>query len=454
MTKVTGVRTNCVIKIINSLKNINGKLFVALLVMGLCPTLYTTLRTFFLGQLPGEWSYSIAGQLSWVNLIYEVINEAIILPLFFFIGEVVSDKKEFVNRLKSGLTISAAVYVILALAIIIFAEPLLKMMAASPDIIKDSAVYIRIESIANIFGILFSFGSVALVSLGKAKLVYLLTAAKLVLCLVFDTFLVSGLQCSANLGVNGIGVSNIIVNALMFAIVLFLIFKEGYNVFSCEKMSFVWAKDFFKIGGVSGLESFVRNIAYMLMVSRMVNLVGEQGTYWVANNFIWGWLLLPIIQLGELIKQETATDKNSIKTNTLGYFAITTITCLFWVITIPLYKPFMRYVLNYSDVDKLFELVIMLLGFYVLYAFQNIFDATFYGRGKTTYMLFESIVTNSIYYGTFFILYLCGVWTPTLTSIALMFGFGNAFDTIVSFIAYRYFLKKEGIRIFSYSKLK
>ena len=47
-------------------------------------------------------------------------------------------------------------------------------------------------------------------------------------------------------------------------------------------------KDFFKIGGISGLESFVRNIAYMLMVSRMVNMVGEQGTYWVANNFIWG----------------------------------------------------------------------------------------------------------------------------------------------------------------------
>lgn len=30
------------------------------------------------------------------------------------------------------------------------------------------------------------------------------------------------------------------------------------------------------------------------MISRMVNVVGEQGTYWVANNFIWSWLLLPI----------------------------------------------------------------------------------------------------------------------------------------------------------------
>lgn len=425
-----------------SFKSINHKLYLALLVSGLCPAVYTTVRTFFLGQLPGDWSYSIAGQLSWVNLVYEVINEAIILPLFFFIGKVVSDKKEFVNRLKSGLLISLAVYVVLALVIILLAEPLLRLMAATPDILSESAVYIRIESVANVFGILFSFGLVALVSLGKAKLGYMLTFAKLIICLVSHTFLVSTLPCSANLGVNGIGVSNIIVNALLLAFVLLLISKEGYNVFSRGKLSFVWAKDFFRVGGVSGLESLVRNLAYMLMVSRMVNLVGEQGTYWVANNFIWGWLLLPIIQLGELIKQETAKDEKAVETNTPGYFAITALSCAVWIILIPVYKPFMRYALGFEDVDKLFELVMVLLGFYVLYAFQNIFDCTFYGRGKTGYMLFESVVTNTLYYGTFFVLYLAGVWTPSLIGIALMFGFGNAFDTVVSGLAYLHFRRK------------
>ena len=78
------------------MKNINYKLFFALLVMGLCPTIYTTLRVFWLGQLPGEYSFSIAGQLSWVNLLYEIISEAIILPLFYFIGQVISNKKEFI----------------------------------------------------------------------------------------------------------------------------------------------------------------------------------------------------------------------------------------------------------------------------------------------------------------------------------------------------------------------
>ena len=176
----------------------------------------------------------------------------------------------------------------------------------------------------------------------------------------------------------------------------------------------------------------------------MVNMVGEQGTYWVANNFIWGWMLLPITQLGELIKQETASDEGAVKSHALGYFAITGLICILWTALIPTYKPFMRYVLGYTDVEKLFSLVMVLFGFYVLYAFQNVFDRTFYGRGKTKYMLFESVVTNTVYYGLFFILYLSGVWKPTLFGIAWMFGIGNAFDSIVSGMAYAFFLKKAG----------
>ena len=156
---------------------------------------------------------------------------------------------------------------------------------------------------------------------------------------------------------------------------------------------------------------------------------------------------MPILQLGELIKQETSSDKNAVRDNTLGYFCITGITILIWCVLIPAYKPFMQYVLNFEDVDKLFELVMVLFGFYILYAIQNVFDATFYGLGKTNYMLFESIVTNTIFYGGAFVLWITGVWHPTLLGIALLFGIGNAFDTIVSLGAYSYLLKKNRINI-------
>ena len=368
-------------KIITSFKNINHKLFLALLVMGLVPTIYTTLRVFYLGNMPGDWSYSIAGQLSWINLIYEVINEAIILPLFYFTGKVLLDKKELTNRMKTGLIVTLGIYIVLSIFIITCAKP-------DESIIDASTTYIRIEAVANIFNILFQFALVGLITLGKDKLVYILTGVKLVLCVVFDLFLVSTLKCSANLGVNGIGVSNIIVNAILLFATLFLLAKNEVNVFTKGKLDFHWMKEFAKVGGISGAESFVRNLAYMVMIARMVNVVNEQGTYWVANNFIWGWLLLPILQLGELIKQETSTNKDAVKNHTIGYFTITGITVIAWCMLIPAYKPFMQYVLNYGDIDKLFELVMVLFGFYVLYAIQNVCDNTFYGLGKTHYMIF------------------------------------------------------------------
>ena len=434
-------------KIKKSLNNINFKLFLALLIMGLAPTIYTTLRVFWLGSLPGEYSFSIAGQLSWVNLLYEIASEAIILPLFYFIGNVINNKNDVRNRIRIGLMISFGLYALLSIIVSVFTEPLLNLMAVSQDIISESASYIRLESVANMFGILSSFILIALVTLGKDKYVYIITFVKLILCVFLDLFLVSNLDISLNLGVNGIAISNIIVNIILFIVTCLILMKEGINIFEKEKFDFTWTKDLLKIGGISGIESFVRNIFYMVMICRMVNVVGEQGTYWVANNFIWGWLLLPVIQLGELIKQEVSTDKDKVKTNTLGYFVITFVICIIWFIAIPLYKPFMKNILMFNDADKLLELVLVLLGFYVLYAFQNVFDATFYGLGKTKYMLFESVVTNIIYYGICFVLYITNIFKPTLIGIALMFGIGNAFDSIVSYVAYRYLLKKEKLVI-------
>lgn len=428
-----------------SLGFLNYRLYFALLVLGLAPTVYTTVRVFFLGQLPGEWAYSIAGQLSWVNLLYEILNEAIILPLFYFMGKVREDRAEFSNRVRTGMLIALGLYGILAALVTAFAEPMLALMAADDSILEASAAYIRIESVANIFGILTQFALVALVTVDKSRYLYALTAARLVLCLAADICLVSTLPVSLNLGVNGIGWSNILVNGLLLALSIHLLDREGIRVFERKKLRFGWTGELAKVGGISGLESLVRNVAYMVMIARMVNVVGEQGTYWVANNFIWGWLLLPVLQLGELIKLEVSQDRDAVRRNSLGYFALTGLIVLVWICTIPLWKPFMVHILGIQDVDKVFGLVLLLVGFYVLYAVQNVFDATFYGLGKTNYMLFESVVTNTVYYGIAFVCYAAGLWVPTLTGIALLFGIGNAFDSVVSLGAYVHLLKKRGI---------
>ena len=177
-------------KIFKSLRKINYKLFISLLIMGLCPTIYTSIRIYWLGNFPDGYSYSIAGQLSWVNLIYEIISEAIILPLFYFIGKVLLDKKELVNRVKTGLIITFGLYLLISGGIIIFAEPLLKVMAISPNILQQSIEYIRLEAIANIFSVLVNFVLIVLITCNKDKYVYLITGLKLALSIFLDIFIV------------------------------------------------------------------------------------------------------------------------------------------------------------------------------------------------------------------------------------------------------------------------
>ncbi len=428
---------------IRKVSNFNKTLFTALLFMGLCPAIYTTIRTSFLGSIPGEWSYSIAGQLSWVNLLYEIIDETIVLPLFFLLGSS-NDKQKFSNRIKSGILVSFGIYIFMALLIFVFVKQMLFSMATDPSIIDESATYIRIEAVANIAGILYRFLCVAIIATGMEKFVYMITAVKMLLSIIFDILFVSSLPVSLHLGVNGIGYSNFLVNLFLTFFAGSVLIKNGYIDIK-QSVTFKWMKDFARIGGISGAESFVRNVAYILMVSRMVNTVGEQGIYWVANNFIWGWLLLPVNALGELIKQEVSKDKENIKRHSNTYFKVTVFIVFLWLVLIPLYKPFMTHIFKFGEVDKLYDLVMILLGFYIFYAFQNIFDATFYGRGKTEYMLLEAIITNTVYYGGMYIAYRTGLWTPTLMGIAIMFGVGNVFDTTISYIAYRIFLKREKI---------
>ena len=95
--------------------------------------------------------------------------------MFYFVGKVKNNKKEFTNRVRTGMLISLAVYAVLSAVVFVFATQLLALMAADTTIITDSVSYIRIESIANIFMVLTQFALVALVTMNKRKYLYLLT---------------------------------------------------------------------------------------------------------------------------------------------------------------------------------------------------------------------------------------------------------------------------------------
>jgi Na+-driven multidrug efflux pump len=382
----------------------------------------------------------------WVNLLYEILQESLILPLYFILGKAISNTEEFTNRLKGSMVIVFSIYITLSALISIFAEPMVVAMAQNNALVDATVSYIRLETIAYIFLTMWKFLMLILLLIGRDRLIYIMLMVQMILTILLDTLFISDFSFSLKLGVNGIAITNILVNIVLLVVFFILLKKEkNINLFQRQKLNFTWVKQWTTIAGYSGLETLVRNLAFMYMVVRMVNIINEPGTFWVTNSFIWGWLLLPVLQLSELIKSDCSKSEENITRNFRGYVGVTTIIIAIWLVTIPLWEPFIKNVLNMSNYDVIFHLVMISLPFYILFAYNNIIDSIFYGIGKTEYMLFQSVFVNVTFYGTLFILFQWGIYVPTLELITLMFAVGIAVDSLLTFVMYWYLSKKGKI---------
>jgi Na+-driven multidrug efflux pump len=430
------------------LSQIDFKLFSVLLLFGFLPTVYKTVRIYFLGDLPTDWGFNIASQIAWVSILYEVLQEGILLPVFFLMGKSIGHKPELEIKIRSGLVVIFLIYAALSVLLFLFAEPLLLFMEQKENLIAATSTYIRLETLAAPFGLVVQYLILIFIILKREKYLLRTLWIQMGTTIVSDTFLISSLPVSLNLGVNGIAIGNLTVNLLLVAFLVFSLNKEGYRLFPLTYIRLGWMREWLVVGGYSGLESFVRNLAFLVMILRMVNIVEEQGTFWVANSFIWGWLLLPVLQLGQLVKRDCGVyNDKAISGKTIGYFLLTGLIASTWIVSIPLWKPFIQYVLNVEEYEKVFQIALISLGFYVLFAFNHVIDSVFYGIGKTQYMLFQSILINVFFYGGLFALYTMGIYQPTLPLIVLTFATGIGLDSILTFVMFRWVVRRREIRL-------
>lgn len=429
-----------------SFLRINWRLYLALLITAALPTIYTSARIYFLGDLPDDWGVNIASQLAWVNLGLEVVQEAIILPLFYLLGKTLTDREMTLNKLKTGLVITFGVYTFFTSLIAVFAEPLVTVMAQKPAQIEATVDYIRLEMIAATLINSVRFLTIFFVLQSWRKPIYTVLGIQVLVSVTLDAVLLSQFDFSLKIGVNGIAYSNIVASLITLSYALWVI-SDRYRLTKADlvrRPDFRWLREWLRVGKWSGLDSLIRNTFFLVFILRMVNVVEEQGTYWVANGFIWGWLLLPFLPLADLIKQDTAQGEQLHHWDKmLGYFFTCFLIAVLWMALFPGFSFFFEHVLN-ADPSALVPLVLISMPFYVLFMFNTAMDSVLYGRGKTSYLALQSLITNVSVYGTAFVLYWIGVLQPSLHGIAILFGTGIAVDTIVTTWLYRRHLRQTG----------
>lgn len=427
MEKIKSLFTN--------LKSFRWNMWIALCALALVPAIYQTIRTALAYVNTSASGIDIIGQMEWYDLIDETLKALLIIPLYSILNRVnKEDNKNFSRFTFIALIIVFSLYFIFNIGVFFYGTSLIKAMNPSEVNIVAIKQYLELETIAFMIGIIPTLFNVIFVTINKAKNVYIFLIIQAILGIIGDFILIP------NLGVNGIAINNIITNSILAVAGFITLFLEKQITPSWfnkgdSKLIANWCK----IGLFSGLQQFIDNIVYALMISRMVNLVAESGNYWIANNFIWGWLLIPISALSEIIKSDYKEEKN---TNRSNYLMIVAFSIIIWIITIPLWKPFLRYVERIDNYQDIFSIIIKLWPFYIAYSLCIIPDSIFIGKGKTQYNVINSILVNFVYYGIWFILYITNSIQFNMLTIILMFGFGMVFHLIISIMELWAFDKK------------
>lgn len=402
----------------------NFKLWLSLLAMLLIPSVYTTLRVFFLNAGPDTSHVSIAAQSVWIGLIYEVLAEALIVPLYFIFGQVVRQVDALRQRIGVALGCSAVVYAIVTAALWVMTDSLMAAMQQTPADRAVAAGFIRMESLALMVGVLNDVCLVVLTTLAMHRWIVALALLRAVCMMVLDTSLVSQLPWSLQLGIWGVALTNLCTALLLCAVSLVVLRRLRLLCWPVQALRAQWVKDWGRIACYSGIEVAIRNLVYAWVVLRLINQTGQASLYWNANQMIWGWLLLPVLALGQLVRQDAAVSRGVLLKRWRMYATVMLLCVLGWWALTPFWDGVLQHWLGIAEPSAVRSVLQQLLPFYAVFALLHLLQSFLYGLGRTDLILQQSAIVNVLYYGAVAVSLKMQEATPTVSDVVWIFGGG------------------------------
>lgn len=389
------------------------------------PTVYDIFTILFAGVY--HLSLDLLGQIEWFDLISETLHMFLIMPLYHIINQYCKKgghlQKESCGTLSGLGIISCSIYIIFCIGVFGMIPKLVNVMEVVD--VDHTILYLRMQVIAFIFSILYDFCFVVFVNIGKSVYIYLLLSVRLLLYIGSNTILIPFWKET------GIAASEIISAAVMSFVSIGMLYTKGYlgRPHLNRTVLFRWLRE----GIFQGSSVLIDNLAYSWMICRIINSLQKMSDYWAANNFIWGFLLLPCVVMAELIKKECNDDGFQMR----KYFKIVMGILLLWILTVPGWKWFMKNIMMLKEVDTVMNIVICLTPYYIFYMCSQVFDNYFSGTGNGKYISMNSIIVNGVYYVIMFVLYTKNIIVPDMSFIIRMFGCGIIIHFIISTVEYK-----------------
>lgn len=400
-------------------------LLLSIIAFTFIPSINQLIVDRFITEIGGD-VLEIAGQIEWFDLFNETILAFLTVPMYFVFNRA-KDDDELSSRINTTFVIGCVLYTLISIVIYIYASNLTAYMNAP----VESVNYLRLETIGFVIGFVSSYLFVLFVVRGKKEYFITLLIAKVTMLCIGNSILIP------EYGVIGVAWTNISVNAIIAAVSILFLHREKllrkWN--GLDKSAL---KDWVTTGVFSGGQVFIANLIYILIVMKMVNEVSQMGNYWLANNFIWGWLIIPVAAIGEMVKREFYRGYRRI----WNYLALTTLVLIIWLISIPFWNFMFSEVIRSEDPSAITYILYMSVPFYVAYAYSVILQSVLVSIGLTRYIFYECLIVNFVYYGIVYGLYLAGVFTATIEFIILMFGIGLVVCLAIDIAFYVYSYRK------------
>lgn len=427
-------------------------LFLSIFLYQSIPSIYNSYSIHLIGNaIPDENSLSIASQWQFVQIFVEIIQEGIVLPIFFFVGSKFKngDVELIKQRINSSLKIILFFLTPFILILYFQADSFVELINTPKEIANPTSIYLKIK----VWSLFFGVANLALItileSLRKKRLLIKLMILKLILVIIFDSLYFGGFEYSLGLGIKGVAISNLIVEGLMFlAIVIYLKHRMNLSFFS----SYLYVKKeelnlFGKISLGIVVESSVKNIAYFTMIVTLINSIGVKqiAGYYLSMHLYWSFLLVPIIAFSDTLKVLIANELNdTLKVKNLLKFGvgIGIILIFMWTLLFPFSDEVFAFFNKDEELSGFGKRAFVILFIpYGMLGINMIIDSVFYGLGKTKYLAYQSIITNVLVYFTAFVLYKAEIWTPSFEGILCLFAIGIIVDSILTLIYMKKVLK-------------
>ena len=412
------------------------------------PNVYQLYRVRLIGnELPDPGSLAIVSQWQFVGLVVEIFQEATVLAIFFFLGsQIRSGTAIQLDRIKSVFSFIFVAALVFSVGVFLFRDAFITLIGTSPAIQEQTRAFLGIS----IFSIPFTLLAAAIVvlfeSLGLRWLVGLMALVNIALRFAFDSLFFGGHGFSLQADVVGVGWATLLASVALFVVgLVFLLHTKNIGLAALvARPSFTDMREYLRVGLGSGADSLIRNVAYFVMIIRIVNTIGatEIGGYYVAIQIIWSFMLVPVLAFADSAKALVANSFGNLERVKTLWYAAMVITAGMMVLWIALVPAFPSVAGTLTDDAETVKWAVTAFGIlfvpYVLFSFNTVTDSFFYGLGQTKYLAYQSLLTNSSVYLVAFLLYIAGVWEVTFEGVMVLFSLGILVDTFLTL----YFLIK------------